>query len=528
MSNPFFYSNPVSSDQFIDRKRELRRITGRIINQGQSTAIVGEPRSGKTSLLLYLAVPEKRQELYGEEGEHLLFSFLDAQTFGTKFSQSQFWEQALRPLDEIISADPKPASKEDVPQEKTPPEVLARLRRNLDEYFNDEELRNLCADLNVDYDNLPAQGKENKIRELIAYLDRRLRIPELAKKCGELRPKASWGIPSQVQLAPLALAYKVCQDNNFGTFVLERLFGQMNLEGRQLVLLLDEFDSLLHHPTLNKAEFFGSLRSLASRSRGALALVIASRYSLTNLNENTFQFSRGSSPYFNFLDEITLGPWPENAVDELMQLASDLFAAADRRFIAELAGVHPYLLQAAAFELWDAYDETEDDADKRRLLAGRNLYHKAEMVLGDTWRLWSPATRKAFTAVALDYLPNLLPEREVYVSRLTRDLRDLEPELRSLEKQGYVTEDTSIPSGWRVRAGVFLWWLADELVKIVRRDTPFEEWLQAQEMEGLLTKGEKQRLEKAARGVGEVLKGGATALIQAAAKGFGEAIAKTK
>jgi hypothetical protein len=73
---------------------------------------------------------------------------------------------------------------------------------------------------------------------------------------------------------------------------------------------------------------------------------------------------------------------------------------------------------------------------------------------------------------------------------------------------------------------VFVWWLADELVKVVRRDTPFEEWLQAQEMEGLLTKGEKQKLEKAARAVGEVLKGGATALIQAAAKGLGEAMIK--
>ena len=55
MSNPFFYGNPVPPDQFLDRRRELRRITGRIVNQGQSTAIVGEPRSGKTSLLLYLS-----------------------------------------------------------------------------------------------------------------------------------------------------------------------------------------------------------------------------------------------------------------------------------------------------------------------------------------------------------------------------------------------------------------------------------------------------------------------------------------
>ena len=55
MSNLFFHGNPVPPDQFLDRRRDLRRIIGRIASQGQSTAVVGEPRSGKTSLLLYLS-----------------------------------------------------------------------------------------------------------------------------------------------------------------------------------------------------------------------------------------------------------------------------------------------------------------------------------------------------------------------------------------------------------------------------------------------------------------------------------------
>jgi hypothetical protein len=433
MPNPFFYGNPVPSGQLIDRRKEIRRIVGRIVNQGQSTAIVAEPRSGKTSLLLYLAAPEKRQELYGVDAERLVFSYLDAQMLGQKFRQEQFWKLALQSFYENVIA-PKPDS-------------------------------------------------------------------------------------------ALAQAYETCKQNEFGTFVLERLFAQMNQADWRLVLMLDEFDSLLYHPVLNSAEFFGSLRGLVSRLR-AVALVLASRQSLASLNKNTSEFSRTGSPYFNFLDEITLGPLPDRDVAELLRLAQDRFNADDRRFILSAAGGHPYFVQAAASELWDAYDEIEDNAERRRLLAGRNLYHKAEMVLGDTWRLWSPATRKAFTAVALDYLPTLLPDREFYITRLTRDLRDLEPELRSLEKQGYVEGDESIPSGWRVRAGVFLWWLMDELVKIVRRDTPFKDWLQAQEMEGLLTRGEKQKLEKAARVVGELLKGGATALIQAAAKGLGEAMVK--
>jgi hypothetical protein len=79
----------------------------------------------------------------------------------------------------------------------------------------------------------------------------------------------------------------MCQENDFGCFVLERFLAQMELTVWQLVLMLDEFDVLLHHPILNCAEFFGGLRSLTSRSRGALALVIASRRPLTSLNEAT-------------------------------------------------------------------------------------------------------------------------------------------------------------------------------------------------------------------------------------------------
>ena len=63
MYNPFCAGDPVEPREFLNRKRELRRITSRILS-GQSVAIFGEPRSGKTSLLLYLAAPETRQTHY--------------------------------------------------------------------------------------------------------------------------------------------------------------------------------------------------------------------------------------------------------------------------------------------------------------------------------------------------------------------------------------------------------------------------------------------------------------------------------
>jgi hypothetical protein len=430
MSNPFSYGNPVPPNQFIDRRRELRRVVGRLVNQGQSTAIVGEPRSGKTSLLECLAAPEARQ-LYSACEKRLVFSYLDAQTLGGEFSQAQFWEHVLRPLQErAIASDPG---------------------------------------------------------------------------------------------SPLAQAYQVCQENDFGCFVLERFLARMELTVWRWVLMLDEFDMLLHHPILNNAEFFGSLRSLASRSRGALALVIASRRPLESLNKDTQQFSRTSSPYFNFLDEITLGPWPDKDVAELLRRAGDRFTTDDRRFIAEVAGGHPYLLQVAAYELWEAYEEGEREPNRRRQQAGQKLYDEAARILGNTWRLWSPAMRQALTVVALAHIP---VKSRLYMERLVRDMPDLELELRALAKRGFVAEDDTIPGGWRVRPQAFLWWLADELVRTVRDELSFEEWLRKQEWEGLLTRGEKQELDKGIRTVVGLFKGGVTTLIEAAAKGAGEAIAK--
>lgn len=178
MTNPFVHGNPVLPAQFANRSRELRRLVNRIIT-GQSTALVGEPRTGKTSLLEYLRARETQADLYGHNAAPLIFFYMDSQLLGPEFTQSHFWQNALYPL----------------------------------------------------YDQVIA-GKGDNTR--------------------------------------IAQAYRTCVENQFGNFVLERLIALVEQAKYRLVLLLDEFDTLLHHPILNSAEFFGGLRSLVSRSRGAL------------------------------------------------------------------------------------------------------------------------------------------------------------------------------------------------------------------------------------------------------------------
>ncbi|MCP4539774.1 MAG: hypothetical protein GY832_21765, partial [Chloroflexi bacterium] len=54
-----------------------------------------------------------------------------------------------------------------------------KLRQKLVKRFNLEELRTLCYDLNVDFESLGGEGKANKARELVLYMERHDRMDEL-------------------------------------------------------------------------------------------------------------------------------------------------------------------------------------------------------------------------------------------------------------------------------------------------------------------------------------------------------------
>jgi len=72
-----------------------------------------------------------------------------------------------------------------------------KLHRNLTDYFSEGELRTLCFYMGVDYDDLPGQGKADKARELISYLERRSSIRELVEICSTQRPDVLWNIRSK-------------------------------------------------------------------------------------------------------------------------------------------------------------------------------------------------------------------------------------------------------------------------------------------------------------------------------------------
>lgn len=58
--------------------------------------------------------------------------------------------------------------------------------------FSEEEIRTLCFELSIDFDDLPTRGRVNKARELILYFERISQLDVLISYCQKHRPHVNW------------------------------------------------------------------------------------------------------------------------------------------------------------------------------------------------------------------------------------------------------------------------------------------------------------------------------------------------
>jgi CheY-like chemotaxis protein len=71
-------------------------------------------------------------------------------------------------------------------------DYLIKLRQILETRFSESELRTLCFDLGISYEDLPGSEKASQARELVSYLERHRRISELVGIGKRLRSDISW------------------------------------------------------------------------------------------------------------------------------------------------------------------------------------------------------------------------------------------------------------------------------------------------------------------------------------------------
>lgn len=499
--NPFIIGRALEPGEMTGRRAELRMVLGRLAKR-QSTAVIGPPHVGKTTLLQALADATMRQALAGNRFERDVFSFVDAMAARGFASAAEFWGQALRPLADHLSLPTPPAPR------RLETDLLPLLRQ----FFSESDLQDICFTLSVNYEALPGRGTKDKTRELVVLCQQQGRLAALAQQMKQVHPHLDVPLPTPPaapHLTPLQGAFLTAQQERFGTFVLEQLFRRLHENGQRFVLLIDEFDDFLANPALHMAEFYGGLRSLASRARG-FVLVIAARQELEELNRRTQAINPHGSPYFNTFTELHLGAMTGWEFGDLLKLAGDRFNKEDRQFVAALSGRHPYLAQIAAAAVWAA-DAVGKTGDKRYAAAVEVYYKATSMHFDDTWGAMTNGMRRGITAVALAQLPNLLETHAFVGARLAQNLADYTADLERLERYGLVAQEGE---SWRIAPQGFLWWLADTLREQVRREEDFAAWLQAHELDGVLTNAEKQWMGKAATAVGRAIGPGVPALVE--------------
>ena len=83
---------------------------------------------------------------------------------------------------------------------------LTEFHQGLSRYFNLEEIRTLCLQMNVDYESVAGEEKSSRIRELLLAVARRGRLPELVALVRQERPMVDWPpLPDDFEL-PESLA----------------------------------------------------------------------------------------------------------------------------------------------------------------------------------------------------------------------------------------------------------------------------------------------------------------------------------
>lgn len=408
---PFIHGRPLSPNELIGRQSHIKKILSRLLKR-QSTAVVGAPHMGKTSLCNFISDEGQRRTLLGEEANRFIFAYIDAQILmGSGVTQADFWRYVLQPLERYISQTPMP------------------------------------------------------------------QITEL---------------------------YELAQQNGFGNFVLSSLFTELGQAELCYVIVLDEFDVLLHHPVLNSAEFFGGLRSLSSTTKG-LVLITSSRRHVADMNRLTQVMNPHGSPFFNTFTEVKLGILAQRDIQILFSQASDILTDVDRQFIQSLVGGHPFLLQMAAEAICEAYEETST-ADYQS--AARSTYQNAMTHFEDTWRNWSSGLRHAFIFVSLLETVNLMQASLPNYEAILQSLSHLNPQISELAEEGILEREAD--NQIRVLQKIFSWWLVEQLI---RHEHSLGKWIQQQELDGVIHNQEIEQLEQAVNSAARLMPQAATNLI---------------
>jgi hypothetical protein len=163
---------------------------------------------------------------------------------------------------------------------------------------------------------------------------------------------------------------------------------KLNQRGLRVVLMLDDFEQLTQNPLVD-VSFYNALRSAAGRMR--LVFLTGSARPLFSLTcfDNSQKIL--SSPFFNIFAQLFLGLLSESDARAMIRRPMEAVGMAVspplEEFIYQLAGGHPFALQAACSHAW------EDPEDLKKI--EKQTRQDLEPYFQQAWQDLSPTELEA-------------------------------------------------------------------------------------------------------------------------------------
>ncbi len=255
------------------------------------------------------------------------------------------------------------------------------------------------------------------------------------------------------------------------TFTLDELFEELDNLGQHVVFLLDEFEQVTTNSNFGP-EFFYALRSLAIHHK--LALLTSSRRELIELCHSD---KIRSSPFFNIFANINVSLLsPAEArrlLSEPLARSNISFTPAEARFLLDIAGPHPYFLQAACYFMFEGYVQ-QLSPEERQQSVREAFRAEAAPHLSDYWHNSDDYEKTALTAIALLEREGKGGGRSFRLHDLKEVCARSEQTMTRLERRGLVVSAGGESALFNSSLGE---WIVGELRAALKEEQTYDEWL---------------------------------------------------
>jgi hypothetical protein len=255
-------------------------------------------------------------------------------------------------------------------------------------------------------------------------------------------------------------------------FELDDLFQELDDEGQHVVFLLDEFESITTNANFGP-EFYYGLRGLMTHHR--VALVTSSRQ---GLNELTHSEAVKSSPFFNMFANVNLRGFSlgdyQHMISRSLNGTSVQFSEGEVQQVLDLAGLHPYFLQAACHMLYESYEIGLSELARMEFLT-EQFRSEAIPNIMDYWDNSNDYDKIVLIASALlEQTSKAESSRGFSFSELKRSFSRCEPCVERLEKRGLLI---SHGAHYRLFSSMLGPWILYQIVAELTEEQSYHEWL---------------------------------------------------